>query len=195
LFSLHQAKKRNEPDHIDYIADAIVQAGILNEAVNFIEKPFATALARKVREVLVAARPRIRVTRESIMASILLVEDDDQLRAMLKRLLTGEGYEVCEASNGAGVADMHEKQRFDLVITDLVMPNIEGLEVIMDLRRIDRAVRIIAMSGGGRTKAEDYLRIAQKLGVQLTLSKPFGNQEFLEAVRVVLETSAQNEQE
>lgn len=129
------------------------------------------------------------------MASILLVEDDDQLRTMLKRLLTSAGYEVSEASNGTGVADMHEKQRFDLVITDLVMPNIEGLEVIMDLRRIDRAVRIIAMSGGGRSKAEDYLRIALKLGVQLTLSKPFGNQEFLESVRMVLATSAQNEQE
>ena len=68
------------------------------------------------------------------------------------------------------------------------MPNIEGLEVIMDLRRIDRAVRIIAISGGGQSKAEDYLRIAQKLGARLTLSKPFGNQEFLDAVCRVLQT-------
>jgi two-component system response regulator (stage 0 sporulation protein F) len=123
-----------------------------------------------------------------MMARILLVEDDDQLRTMLKEVLKRSGHEVWEASNGTGVCDMYEKQRFDLVITDLVMPNIEGLEVIMDLRRIDRTVRIIAISGGGQSKATDYLRLAKKLGVQLTLAKPFGNQQFLEAVSQVLET-------
>ena len=122
------------------------------------------------------------------MASILLVEDDDQVRAVLKELLIRSGHEVSEATSGIGVSDLYEKQRFDLVITDLVMPNIEGLEVIMDLRRIDRTVRIIAISGGGQSKAEDYLRLAQKLGVQATLSKPFSNQEFLDAVGDVLET-------
>src|ERR1700730_13821449 len=125
-----------------------------------------------------------------MMARILLVEDDDQLRTMLKVLLTHSGYEVYDATNGTGVCDMYEKQRFDLVVTDLVMPNIEGLEVIMDLRRLDRAVRIIAISGGGQGKAEDYLRIAKRLGVQLTLSKPFSNQEFLGAVCLALETQA-----
>ena len=122
------------------------------------------------------------------MASILLVEDDDQLRTMLKELLMRSGYEVSEATSGVGVCDLYEKQRFDLVITDLVMPNIEGLEVIMDLRRIDRTARIIAISGGGQSRAEDYLRLAHKLVVQATLSKPFSNQEFLDAVGDVLET-------
>jgi len=61
------------------------------------------------------------------MARILLVEDDDQIRTMLKLLLTSSGYEVWEAPNGTRVCDMHEQQRFDLVITDLVMPDIEGL--------------------------------------------------------------------
>jgi DNA-binding response OmpR family regulator len=121
------------------------------------------------------------------MPKILLVEDDDQLRGMLKLLLTSAGYEVSEATNGKRVCDMHQQQRFDLVITDLVMPDIDGLAVIMELRRIDRDVRIIAMSGGGQGKGEDYLRIAQKLGAHLTLSKPFGNQEFLEAVRLALD--------
>jgi DNA-binding response OmpR family regulator len=121
------------------------------------------------------------------MPKILLVEDDDQLRGMLKLLLTSAGYEVSEATNGKRVCDMHQQQRFDLVITDLVMPDIDGLAVIMELRRIDRDVRIIAMSGGGQGKGEGYLRIAQKLGAHLTLSKPFGNQEFLEAVRLALD--------
>ena len=122
------------------------------------------------------------------MASILLVEDDDQLRTMLKLLLTSSGHEVQEESNGMRVCDMYQEQRFDLVITDLVMPDIEGLEVIVELRRKDPNVRIIAMSGGGKGRAEEYLRIAQQLGAKLTLSKPFKNQEFLEAVRVVLDT-------
>jgi DNA-binding response OmpR family regulator len=120
------------------------------------------------------------------MARILLVEDDDQLRTMLKLLLTSVGHEVWEAPNGRRVCDMHQQQRFDLVITDLVMPDKEGLEVIMELRCSDQNVRIIAMSGMGQGRAEEYLGIAQKLGAQLTLSKPFGEQEFLDAVRLAL---------
>jgi DNA-binding response OmpR family regulator len=119
--------------------------------------------------------------------NILLVEDDEQLRELLKMLLTSAGYEVSEASDGTPVFAMHQQQRFDLVITDLVMPDFDGLAVIMELRRIDQDVRIIAMSGGGKGKGEDYLRIAQKLGAHLTLSKPFGNQEFLDAVRQTLD--------
>jgi DNA-binding response OmpR family regulator len=123
------------------------------------------------------------------MPGILLIEDDDQLRTMLKLLLTSSGYEVWEAGDGKHVGEIYQQQHPDLVITDLVMPEKEGLEVIMDLRRCDRNVRIIAMSGGGRGKssAENYLLFAQKLGAQHTLIKPFSNEEFLSAVRLVLE--------
>jgi CheY-like chemotaxis protein len=124
------------------------------------------------------------------MPKILLVEDVEQLRTMLKLLLTSSGYEVWEAPNGRRVCDMHQQQNFDLVITDLVMPDIEGLGVIMDLRRIDPNVPIIAMSGGGQGGGEEYLRIARKLGAQRTLSKPFENEQFLEAVRLALETQS-----
>ena len=121
------------------------------------------------------------------MARILLVEDDDQVRTMLKLLLTSSGYEVSEAPNGMRVCDMHQQQRFDLIITDLVMPDIEGLGMIMELRRRDQDVRIIAMSGGG----QDYLKIAHRLGAQAILSKPFGDKELLKTVRQVLETEDQ----
>ena len=127
------------------------------------------------------------------MASILLVEDDGQLRTILKELLTRSGYEISEAPDGTRVCDMHQQQRFDLVITDVVMPDIDGLAVIMDLRRVDQNVRIIAMSGERQGRAGDYLRIAQKLGAQLTLVKPFSNQEFLDAVRLALETRTQSD--
>ena len=125
------------------------------------------------------------------MASILVVEDDDQFRTMLKELLTRLAHQVSEAPDGRRVCDMHRQQRFDLVITDLVMPDIDGLALIRELRRVDRNVPIIAMSGRRQGRAEEYLRIARKLGAQLTLAKPFGNQEFLEAVCLALETKAQ----
>ena len=124
------------------------------------------------------------------MASILLVEDDDQLRSMLKELLTRSGHEVSEAPDGRRVCEMHQQQHFDLVITDLVMPDIDGLAVIMELRLIDQNLRIIAMSGQRQGRAKEYLRIAQKLGAQHTLVKPFSNQEFLEAVGLALEIKA-----
>jgi DNA-binding response OmpR family regulator len=124
------------------------------------------------------------------MASILVVEDDDQFRTMLKELLTRLAHQVSEASDGRRVCDLHRQQRFDLVITDLVMPDIDGLALIMELRRLDQNVPIIAMSGRRQGRAEEYLRIARKLGAQLTLAKPFGNQEFLEAVCLALEAKA-----
>jgi len=117
------------------------------------------------------------------MARILLVEDDEQIRIMLKLLLTSSGYEVWEAPNGTRVCDMHQQLHFDLIITDLVMPDMEGLGMIMELRRRDQNVRIIAMSG----RENEYLRIAHRLGARATLSKPFGNEEFLDTVGRVLE--------
>lgn len=121
------------------------------------------------------------------MPNILLVEDEEQLRNLLKIVLVDEGYEVSEASNGTRVCDMHQQQRFDLVITDLLMPDKEGLSVITDLRCIDQDVRIIAMSGGEGGRGESYLKMAQKLGARRTLSKPFSIDEFLQTVRLTLE--------
>ncbi|HJQ26967.1 MAG TPA: response regulator [Blastocatellia bacterium] len=121
------------------------------------------------------------------MQNILLVEDDEQLRAMLKRLLVKSGYQVWEAENGQGVADVYQQNEIDLVITDLLMPDKEGLEVIRDIRRQDPGARIIAMSGGGKGAAATYLLVAEKLGASYTLSKPFNNGKFLEAVRQALE--------
>jgi DNA-binding response OmpR family regulator len=125
--------------------------------------------------------------KEINVPNILLVEDEEQLRDLLKIVLVDEGYEVSEASNGTRVCDMHQQQRFDLVITDLLMPDKEGLSVITDLRRIDQDVRIIAMSGGEGGRGESYLKMAQKLGARRTLSKPFSIDEFLETVRLTLE--------
>jgi DNA-binding response OmpR family regulator len=120
--------------------------------------------------------------------NILLLEDDEQLRKLLKTVLTSGGYEVSEAANGVGVCQMHQQQRFDLVITDLSMPDTEGLTVITELRRVDANLRIIAMSGGYAGRGESYLKIALKFGARSTLSKPFSIDEFLQTVRLTLES-------
>ena len=79
--------------------------------------------------------------------SILLVDDDNQFRAMLNEALTGEGYQVQEASDGGQAIKLYESNPTDLVITDLVMPEKEGLEMIVEIKRLFPGVKIIAISG------------------------------------------------
>ena len=121
------------------------------------------------------------------MPVIFLVEDDVSLRAMLRDCLMSSGYEVLEFTDGRGVVEMYQQQRPDLVITDIVMPEKEGLELILDLRRGDQNVKCIAMSEAG-LDGETYLKIAQRFGVKHTLSKPFPVDEFLAAILSTLES-------
>jgi DNA-binding response OmpR family regulator len=113
---------------------------------------------------------------------ILLIEDDDSLRAMLCLTLTHFGHTVVEARNGKEGLALFDPATIDLVITDLVMPETEGIEVLMELRKKQSPVRIIAMSGGGRVNEVDYLRIAKALGASAVLAKPFSNEALLAAI-------------
>lgn len=119
--------------------------------------------------------------------SILLVDDDEHFRTMLCEALTGEGYQVLEASNGQKAIELYAGQPTDLVITDLVMPEKEGLEMIVEIKRFHAGVKIIAISGGGRGNSQDYLKIAKAFGAQRVLAKPFSHCELLEAISQVLE--------
>ena len=119
--------------------------------------------------------------------SILLIDDDDQFRAMMNEALTGEGYQVSEASDGRQALALYASKPTDLVITDLVMPEKEGLEMIAEIKRLYPGVKIIAISGGGRTgSTHNFLKIAKSLGAQRTLAKPFLHHEMLEAITQVL---------
>jgi CheY-like chemotaxis protein len=120
------------------------------------------------------------------MASILLVDDDEQLRTMLFKVLSRAGYEVRLARDGIEATRSYCGQPADLIITDLIMPEKEGLEMIREIRRDHPQARIIAMSGGGRTGNINCLEVARALGAQSVLEKPFSHQEVLEAVRKVL---------
>jgi CheY-like chemotaxis protein len=120
------------------------------------------------------------------MQRILVIDDEPQLRAVLKRFLEIEGYEVEVAADGREALRIYAGKPADLVITDLIMPEKEGIETIRELKDSYPGIKIIAMSGGGRLGPETYLTLARKLGAQRTLSKPFELKALGDAVRELL---------
>ncbi len=121
------------------------------------------------------------------MARILVIDDDGQVRTLLRMILEREGHEVVEAPDGNVGIELYRKEPADVVITDIFMPEKEGLETIMDLRLEYPEVKLIAISGGGHLKPHEYLVMARKLGARLTLTKPFERDGLLEAVTGILE--------
>ena len=121
------------------------------------------------------------------MAQILLVEDEEQLRSMLRIVLEDAGHEVEEAGNGKEAEDSYRRRSAELLITDIVMPGEEGIETIIKFRNSFPDVKIIAMSGGGRTDAQNYLDLAKRLGADHTLAKPFSNGDLLTSVNLALQ--------
>jgi CheY-like chemotaxis protein len=119
-----------------------------------------------------------------LVPSILLVQG--HVRSFLKALLTGAGYDVRGARNGAEVLRACRELLPDLVITELIMPEKEGLETIRELRRDYPEVRIIAIAGGRRKLPQEYLAAAEQFGARRALSKPFSSDEILRAVDEVL---------
>lgn len=117
---------------------------------------------------------------------LLLIEDDARLRATLSELLRQSGFEVAEAEEGEEGLRLHRQQPADLVITDLIMPGREGMETILELKRIEPGIKIIAMSGGGRVRAAEYLPVAAAAGADRVLEKPFGIERLLELIRELL---------
>ena len=116
------------------------------------------------------------------MTRILLIEDDSALRRMLYYDLIAAGYAVSEAVHGADGLVQLRNNPVDLVITDMLMPEMDGVETIQQLRRSFPEVKIMAISGGGLASPDHYLRIAKKLGADKTLKKPFTFPELLDVV-------------
>jgi DNA-binding response OmpR family regulator len=120
------------------------------------------------------------------MQRILLVDDDTALRKLLRLNLTKMGYAVAEASNGKEALAMQLNDPAELVLTDLIMPEKEGLETIPELRKKYPDVKIIAMSGGGRGSAADYLKIAKMMGADRVMTKPFSYQELSDTIAQIM---------
>jgi len=121
------------------------------------------------------------------MKRILLVDDNENFRRPLGEILRRAGYEVSGAGDGSTALGLCRQHSFDLVITDLIMPGKEGLETIIELRRLEPELKIIAMSGGGRMNPEDYLPMARHLGADATLTKPFTAEKIQSVVAGLLD--------
>jgi len=118
---------------------------------------------------------------------ILVIDDDDQFRTMMVEMLARKQFEVYAAADGEEGIKIWQIVKPDLVITDIIMPNKEGIETILELKRMNKEVKIIAISGGGRTNAKDNLRSAKLLGASLTIAKPFESAELIDAVQKLMQ--------
>ena len=116
------------------------------------------------------------------MSTILIIDDDTQFNLMLKSALEIKGYEVETAANGKEGKALYQNKKYDVIITDIIMPDVDGYEVILDLRRT------IAVSGGGRTAADDYLVTAQHFDVAATFNKPIDLQALRDKVDEIIKS-------
>jgi DNA-binding response OmpR family regulator len=120
------------------------------------------------------------------VAKILIIDDDESLRTSVSVVLRGEGHEVHESAGGANVIDIAKSGNLDVIITDILMPDVDGFELIGRLRKELPTVKILAISGGGRNKPGSYLSIAEKLGADFSLCKPFTKAELTAALDFLL---------
>ncbi|HEU5321813.1 MAG TPA: response regulator [Methylomirabilota bacterium] len=120
------------------------------------------------------------------MARILVIDDEGEIRAILQDTLEAAGYEVRVAGDGNEGLAIQQEWAADLVITDIFMPDKEGIETIIELQERYPGTRIIAMSGGGALRTLDYLSSAEHFGAIRTISKPFDCEALIATVRDIL---------
>jgi CheY-like chemotaxis protein len=117
------------------------------------------------------------------MTRILVVDDDEFVRSMLRTTLIDAGYQVLEASNGTDALRTFRECPDCIVILDIFMPEMKGIETMQRLRQSSAGVKIIAVSGGGSVDAVEHLRLAESLGANQTLYKPIENKRLLAVLR------------
>ena len=120
------------------------------------------------------------------MAKILLVDDDNLVRTSLSYALEDAGHNVVQAVNGDDGLAMLDRDGFDLVVLDILMPEREGIETIREIRKKWATLPVLAISGGDKTGWFDFLRMASSLGANDTMAKPFGSSDFVARVERLL---------
>ena len=114
---------------------------------------------------------------------ILVADDVAEITNLIRRWLEEAGHAVTMASDGRGVIEHVQKRRFDIVVTDIVMPGVDGWDAILAVGRLRPEIRILAISGGGKlTPVEACLRVAKGVGADMVLKKPFRQVEFMAAL-------------
>ncbi|NTW52086.1 MAG: response regulator [Chlorobiaceae bacterium] len=117
---------------------------------------------------------------------ILVIDDDPSVRKFIATTLKKENYTVIEAENGQeGVQKLLDEKDIAIIITDLIMPEKEGIETIMEVRKMNPSIKIMAISGGGKVGPENFLLLADAVGANATLRKPFSGQELLMSLRLM----------
>jgi CheY-like chemotaxis protein len=114
---------------------------------------------------------------------ILVVDDNEDLRTTIQALLQADGFEVAVAADGEAALLLHRAHPADVVVTDLFMPDKDGIETIIELKKLYPTVKIVAMSGWTSTQGSDYLQVAREIGAAVTLQKPFDPLELSRVVR------------
>jgi CheY-like chemotaxis protein len=122
------------------------------------------------------------------MPGILIVEDEKEVREMLRISLARRRYTILEAENGRDAIAHFKPSVTDLVITDLIMPEEDGLKVIMKLREVKPSIKIIAISGGGKAGPGSYLNLAKALGADAAYSKPFSLNDLMAKIDELLDS-------
>ena len=121
------------------------------------------------------------------MSRILVIDDEELIRTLISRILTRDGHEVDEAENGEVGLQLVELHPYDLVITDIIMPEIDGIGVILSLKKNHPKIRIIVLTGGSAKNDKVYLlNISKKMQVDMVIPKPFEIDELQTAVNDVL---------
>jgi DNA-binding response OmpR family regulator len=126
------------------------------------------------------------------MPGVLIVEDDKELREMLKMSLIRRNFTVIEAENGKDAITHFKPFITDLVVTDLIMPEEDGLKVVIKLRELKPSIKIIAISGGGKVGPGSYLNLAKALGADAIYSKPFSINELIAKIEQLLDNEQHN---
>jgi len=161
-----------------YTAEALPLDQIMKAELALLPKPFTPAdLCRKVRTVLSAQVRRPRV---------LVIDDEEPVRRVLRQTLERAGYEVLEAENGLGGTALLRSESVDLLVTDLVMPEQEGIETLKWVHEAHPALPVLVISGA---VPAEFLSAASKLGASGTLSKPFAPEALLDQVRQLIGTA------
>ncbi len=120
------------------------------------------------------------------MARIIVIDDQEPIRRIVRRALENDGHQVFEASDGEVGMALLEREPADVVITDIFMPGMDGIQTLREIRKRFPAIKVIAMSGGDSSGMLDLRRDAELLGAVKSLQKPFNARDIVEIVQTVL---------
>ncbi len=120
------------------------------------------------------------------MARIIVIDDQEPIRRIVRRALENDGHQVFEASDGEAGMALLEREPADVVITDIFMPGMDGIQTLREIRKRFPAIKVIAMSGGDSTGMMDLRRDAELLGAVKSLQKPFNARDIVDLVQTVL---------